>query len=114
LLTFIFSLALKPAQFRLCLNAQKTSTPGDLITRRQREIILAIAQKPNATYAEIAEDLKISESTIKGHLNKVFKILDVTNIFACIILCMQRGYIDFSINEIGGIEFGSLEPAFLG
>jgi two-component system response regulator DegU len=95
---------------QIMFNKQETPDPGDLITPRQREIILTIARNPNATYAEIAEDLGISESTLKGHLNRAFKILDVTNIVACIILCMQRGYIPFSINAVGTIEFGGLEP----
>ena len=82
---------------------------GNLLTERQKEIILAVARKPNASYTQIANDLYISESTLKGHLHKAFKTLDVTNITACIIHCMQQGLIPFVINERGQIEFGALE-----
>ncbi len=81
----------------------------NLLTQRQTEIILAIAHTPNASYTQIANDLYISESTLKGHLHKAFKALDVTNITACLIHCMQRGLIPFVINEKGQIEFGVFE-----
>ncbi len=88
---------------------QATAVVDDsLLTGRQREIILAIARTPNASYMQIANDLYISESTLKGHLHKAFKALDVTNITACIIHCMQQELIPFVINERGQIEFGTL------
>lgn len=52
-------------------------------------------------------ELSISESTLKGHLNVAFKALEVTNITACIITCMQRGLIPYSIDETGRIYFGT-------
>lgn len=90
---------------------QQTTTGGgnNLLTERQKEIILAIARNPNASYIQIASDLYISESTLKGHLHNAFKALHVTNITACIIHCMQQGLIPFSINERGQIEFGAFE-----
>ncbi|MAU00640.1 MAG: hypothetical protein CL608_26140 [Anaerolineaceae bacterium] len=89
---------------------QATPVAGDnLLTGRQKEIILAIARNPNASYTQIANDLHISESTLKGHLHNAFRALDVTNITACIIHCMQQGLIPFAINEHGQIEFGALE-----
>ncbi|MCA9941952.1 MAG: response regulator transcription factor [Ardenticatenaceae bacterium] len=83
-----------------------------ILTERQKEIILAIAQSPDATYRQLAAELSISESTFKGHLNNAFKALDVTNITACIITCMQRRLISFSIDELGRIRFGSGIEAF--
>jgi DNA-binding NarL/FixJ family response regulator len=84
------------------------SDPSPVLSERQKEIILAIAQTPDATYRQLAVELSISESTLKGHLNGAFKALDVTNITACIITCMQRGLIPFTIDELGHIKFGSL------
>lgn len=83
-----------------------------ILTERQKEIILAIAQSPDATYRQLAAELSISESTFKGHLNVAFKALDVANITACIITCMQRGLIPFVIDELGRIRFGSAIKAF--
>lgn len=83
-----------------------------ILSERQKEIILAIAQTPDATYQKIAYALSITESTLKGHLNKAFKALDVTNITACIITCMQQCLIPFSIDELGRIRFGSVLEAF--
>jgi len=90
---------------------QQTTAGGghNLLTERQKEIILAIARKPDASYSQIASELYISESTLKGHLYNAFKALNVTNITACIIHCMQQGFIPFVINERGQIEFGVLE-----
>lgn len=84
------------------------SPPSALLSTRQLEIILAIAKAPDITYQQLAYELSITESTLKGHLNKAFKALEVTNITACIITCMQLGLIPFMIDERGGIHFGSL------
>lgn len=87
------------------------SATEPILTERQKEIILAIAQSPDATYRQLAAELSISESTFKGHLNIAFKALEVTNITACIITCMQRGLIPFSIDDLGQIRFGSVVEA---
>ncbi|MFZ1397673.1 MAG: response regulator transcription factor [Candidatus Promineifilaceae bacterium] len=89
---------------------QPTTEP--ILSERQKEIILVIAQSPDATYRHLARQLSISESTLKGHLNNIFKALDVGNITACIITCMQRGLIPFSIDELGRIQFGSVMEPF--
>lgn len=79
---------------------------GERLSPRQLEAILAIAKAPDASYAQIADSLHITESTLKGHLNKAYKALDVTNITACIIRCVEYGLISFSFDEKGRIQFG--------
>ena len=82
----------------------------DLLTKRQREVILAIAKKPDDSYAKTASYLGISENTLKGHLRSIFPQLEVTNITACIIRCMQLNLIPFIVNPDGrGIQFGEHE-----
>lgn len=81
--------------------------PEDLLTPRQREIILAIAKTPDAPYSEIADRLSISPRTLKGHLDSAYKALEVGNITACIIRCMQLGLIPFIQND-QEIHFGDL------
>jgi len=81
--------------------------PEDLLTPRQREIILAIAKTPDMPYSEIADRLSISPRTLKGHLDSSYKALEVGNITACIIRCMELGLIPFVENG-EGIQFGEL------
>jgi DNA-binding CsgD family transcriptional regulator len=80
------------------------------LSERQREVILAIAKKPDDTYATNASHLGISENTLKGHLRSAFSQLGVTNITSCIIRCMQLNLIPFTVNPNGrGIQFGEAE-----
>lgn len=80
------------------------------LTIRQREVILAIAKKPDNSYATTAGLLGISENTLKGHLRGAFSGLNVTNITSCIIRCMQLNLIPFTVNADGNsIQFGELE-----
>jgi DNA-binding NarL/FixJ family response regulator len=80
------------------------------LSERQREVILAIAKKPDDSYAATAGRLGISENTLKGHLRVAFSQLEVTNITSCIIRCMQLNLIPFTVNPDGrGIQFGEYE-----
>jgi DNA-binding NarL/FixJ family response regulator len=87
---------------------QRPETPaGDLLTYRQRQIILAIAKSPDTPYSEIADRFVITYRTLKGHLDGAYKALGVSNITACIIRCMQMGLIPFTQSG-RGILFGDL------
>jgi len=80
------------------------------LSERQREVILAIAKKPDDSYVTTAGRLGISEHTLKGHLRGAFSQLEVTNITSCIIRCMQLNLIPFTVNPDGhGIQFGEYE-----
>lgn len=80
------------------------------LTLRQRQVILAIAKKPDNSYATTAGLLGITENTLKGHLRVAFSELRVTNITSCIIRCMQLNLIPFAVNADGSsIQFGELE-----
>lgn len=80
------------------------------LTLRQRQVILAIAKKPDNSYATTASLLGITENTLKGHLRGAFSELGVTNIASCIIRCMQLNLIPFTVNADGsGIQFGEVE-----
>ncbi len=94
---------------QLLFQSSKGLNSKPVLSNRQKEIVLAIAQNPDASYQQIANELSITESTVKGHLNKVFKALEVANITACILACMQQRLIPFTIDELGCINFGSLE-----
>jgi DNA-binding NarL/FixJ family response regulator len=83
----------------------KTAQQANLLTEKQREVVLAIAGKPNATYTEIADELFVTARTVKGHLANIYQVLAVNNITACIIRCMQLGIIPFAIDE-NGVHIG--------
>ena len=57
--------------------ATKPSKKNKVLTPRQVEILAWVAI--GATDAEIAEKLGISSSTVKGHLNKIFKKINAPN-----------------------------------
>jgi len=75
--------------------------PNDILTQRQKEIVLTIAQNPGTTYAVLASTLYIAESTFKGHLQQVFKTLEVGNITACIMRCIDMGLITCDLTDKG-------------
>lgn len=75
------------------LFARDTVMKDGLITRRQKQILLAIVEQPNLTYAEHAEQLGISEGTLKNRLSELFKRVGVKNITACLIEAIRTGLI---------------------
>ncbi|HMK44011.1 MAG TPA: response regulator transcription factor [Dissulfurispiraceae bacterium] len=58
--------------------ARRGTTGGhDILSTREREVVSYVCD--GMTNKEIANTLKLSEQTIKAHLNRVFKKLNVTN-----------------------------------
>jgi DNA-binding NarL/FixJ family response regulator len=64
-----------------------------LLTERQLEVLLAIWQKPELSYAEHAKNLEISENTFDNHLKAVFRELRVKNLAGAIIRALQAGLV---------------------
>lgn len=50
---------------------------GRMLTRRQQEVLEAVAT--GASNSDIALSLSLSESTVKGHLNAILRLLEVDN-----------------------------------
>lgn len=69
---------------------------GDIITKRQKQIILAIAEQPNLSYAAHATNFGITEGALKNRLTDLFKRLGVNNIKECIVECIRREIITVS------------------
>jgi two-component system NarL family response regulator len=61
------------------------------LSEREVEVLNAIAGGMNNK--EIAEELGIAESTVKGHLNHVFSKLGVTDRTKALVLAVRRGLI---------------------
>jgi len=86
---------------------QSEKPTEEILTLRQKQIILAVAKSPDVPYSQVAEALGISHRTLKGHLDGAYKSLNVSNLTACVIRSMQLGLIPFSHNG-KGIVFGNL------
>lgn len=66
-----------PQAARRWLNAAKHAVASDELTDREEEVLVLLAK--GASNAQIAAQLKLSESTVKFHLRNVFAKLGVTN-----------------------------------
>lgn len=69
------------------------------LTRRQREVLQAIAAAPQLTYAQHADHLGISEHTISHHLRQIFTRLAVSNLTAAVITAARLGLITLNEQE---------------
>jgi DNA-binding NarL/FixJ family response regulator len=67
--------------------------PDTILTERQREIVLAIASAPDASYAEHAVALQIAAATLSNHLSRIFRKLGVRNLAACMVRCIELGIV---------------------
>jgi DNA-binding NarL/FixJ family response regulator len=68
---------LDPKAARALLSARTISSPGDALSKREREVLLMVADGlPNKL---IARKLSLSEKTVKAHLTSVFRQIGVTD-----------------------------------
>ncbi|HEY1318097.1 MAG TPA: response regulator transcription factor [Gaiella sp.] len=68
---------LDPRAGRAVLQARNAASPLDALSDREREVLELVARGlPNKL---IARELSISEKTVKTHLTKVFRAIDVTD-----------------------------------
>lgn len=72
------------------------------LTRRQREVLQAIAAAPELTHAQHADTLGISEHTISHHLRQVFARLAVSNLTAAIVKAARMRLITLDEREQDG------------
>ena len=62
------------------------------LTLREIEVLKLVAQ--GANNLEIAEELVVREATVKAHLHRIFKKLNVTNRTQAVLFAMRLNYID--------------------
>lgn len=68
---------LDPRAGRALLQARNATSPLESLSERERDVLTLVARGlPNKL---IARELSISEKTVKAHLTKVFRAIDVTD-----------------------------------
>jgi DNA-binding CsgD family transcriptional regulator len=76
----------------LCAIVDTTPRPIDRLTRREREMLLALAR--DLTYAQIARELGCTERTVNTHLENVYRKLGVTNRVGAILVAVHAGLVE--------------------
>lgn len=61
------------------------------LSSRELEILYAVAD--GKTAKEIAASLRLSERTVKWHLSKIFRKLDVVSRAQAVAVALERGYL---------------------
>jgi len=81
--------------------AHETHTRGEQqiasLTRREREIIQWLARGLNN--AAIAQQLFISESTVRNHLTSILDKLELRNRFELVVFAFRRGLVEYVKEE---------------
>lgn len=63
------------------------------LTDRELEVIRAVGQYPYISRKALAKKFVVSESTLKKHVNNIFKSLDVPNMESCLIKAIRMNLI---------------------
>ena len=82
-----FSQAVNHAETQI--NVREITLYEITLTKRQKEILLTIAQDPESPYKKVAEEMCITERTLKWHLTSIYRKLGVNNIRAAILVCIE-------------------------
>lgn len=75
---------------------QRTERPDDLLTPREREVLLSFIRSPRASPDERAEQLGVRKATLKKHLNNVYRKLDVFDANGAVVVGLKRGLVPAS------------------
>jgi DNA-binding NarL/FixJ family response regulator len=61
------------------------------LTRRQLEILGYMAENPGATNYELAQQVGLSEGTVKKHLSAIYRAMGVQNRSQCLMSLVSAG-----------------------
>jgi DNA-binding NarL/FixJ family response regulator len=67
----------------------KNKAPENCLTAREQEVLSCLTK--GCTNKEIAEELFISEKTVKSHLNSIFRKLNVTKRLEATLYALKKG-----------------------
>jgi len=73
------------------------------LKKRQLEIVQALVRSPEKSNAELANELHIAESTLKGHFSNIFAVMGVPNRSTLVIRSLQAGLVPFHTDDSGRI-----------
>lgn len=73
------------------------------LKKRQLEIVQALVRSPEKSNAELATDLHIAESTLKGHFKNIFALMDVPNRSTLVVRSLQAGIVPSHTDNSGRI-----------
>ena len=79
--------------------ARRRTTAASRLTPREHEILTLLAQGLGT--AEMAGRLYLGESTVKTHLNRIFRKLDVSNRTQALAAAMRQGLLVEGIQQAG-------------
>jgi DNA-binding NarL/FixJ family response regulator len=74
---------------------ENSGTHAETITKRQKQILIIIAQNSDLPYSEIAEMLGITEQALKNQVTMINKKLGTKSARSAILKCISLGIIDF-------------------
>lgn len=80
------------------LASKETSAPKDDLSGREREVLSLVSRK--ATNKEIADNLTITENTVKVHLRRILDKLDVRNRQQAAAYAAQEGLVEDVLGDI--------------
>lgn len=73
---------------------EQTNNPGESLSRRESEVMDLLAQ--GMSNREIAEELFISEKTVKNHVSNILKKLSVNDRTQAVIVALKTGIVSLS------------------
>lgn len=76
---------------------------GMNLNKRQIEIINLLVRYPEMQTIELAAELNIAPSTMKGHLKKLFATFDVPNRRALVMRALELGLVDLYVDHRGRV-----------
>lgn len=82
---------LQPIVASKLINRLNQPAPVDLLTEREREVLVLVAQ--GRSNREIADELIITERTVKFHVSAIMGKLDATNRTEAVALAREQGVI---------------------
>lgn len=73
-----------------------TDDRQSMLTKRQTQIMLAIAERPGLSKAELAANFDITEGALRNHLTDINKRLGASNLLECFVECLKQSIIILS------------------
>ncbi len=74
----------------------------NLLTTREREVLLSLVRYPRCTPAERANYLELQPATLKAHQRNIYRKLDVNDAAAAVVVAMERGLVAYPLKDGGG------------